>query len=66
MQIVVNGVSREVPGGMALLDLLASLALKAESTVVEYNGAVLERSRFAELALGEGDTLELVRFVGGG
>jgi len=51
---------------MPLLDLLASLGLKPESTVVEYNGAVLDRVRFSELVLSEGDTLELVRFVGGG
>jgi thiamine biosynthesis protein ThiS len=66
MQIVVNGVARTVSDGMALLELFATLGLKPESTVVEYNGAVLERERFAGLALAEGDALELVRFVGGG
>ncbi|HNR33880.1 MAG TPA: sulfur carrier protein ThiS [Candidatus Hydrogenedentes bacterium] len=66
MQIVVNGAARTVADRMPLLDLLSSLGLKPESTVVEYNGAVLERPRFPELLLNEGDTLELVRFVGGG
>jgi amino-acid N-acetyltransferase len=35
-------------------------------TVVEQNGRVVERPQYGVVIVGEGDVLELVRFVGGG
>jgi len=66
MTITVNGQPREVAEGTSVLALLESLDLKPEATVVERNTDIVERSRYAETRLTEGDTLELVRFVGGG
>lgn len=66
MQITVNGNARSVENNMVLVALLQDLGLKPEATVIERNGAVLERAHIAETVLAEGDVLELVRFVGGG
>ena len=66
MNIVVNGQARAVESGATVLDLLDSLGFQPEGTVVERNADILERVRFGETVLAEGDTLEVIRFVGGG
>jgi thiamine biosynthesis protein ThiS len=65
--LTVNGDQREVPVGATLAGLLRSLALDPRMIVVEHNRVILrDRDRFDTVVLAEGDTLELVHFVGGG
>ncbi|MBA3319525.1 MAG: sulfur carrier protein ThiS [Gemmatimonadales bacterium] len=66
LQITVNGDPRRVPGPASLLDLLAHLGLDARSVVVELNREIVRRPRLGDISLAEGDTVELVHFVGGG
>jgi thiazole synthase len=55
---------RAAPGSIA--DLVRSLALDPAKVAVERNGLIVPRSTLADVALAEGDTLEIVHFVGGG
>ena len=65
--LTVNGDRRAVSRGTTLAALLASLDLDPRMIVVEHNREILrDRSAFRELTLAEGDSLELVHFVGGG
>ncbi len=66
MNIVVNGEPREVGEATTVTAFLEDLGFKPETTVVERNADILDRSAFGSTTLEEGDTLELVRFVGGG
>lgn len=66
IQIHLNGKDRDVPRGQSVQDLLLSLDLRPELVVVERNREILERARYGEVPVEEGDTLELVHFVGGG
>ena len=66
MQVTVNGETREVAEQTTVAALLEALGLRADVTVVQRNGDVVERDRYGDTALAVGDTLELVRFVGGG
>lgn len=66
MKITVNGRPREVAEGLPLEGLLAQLNLAGAQVVVERNGEPLEPARFAGVVLEPDDTLEIVRFVGGG
>ena len=66
MRITLNGESRDIAGGMTVQKLLDSLSFSAEATVVERNMDILDRSVYATTPLSDGDTIELVRFVGGG
>jgi len=66
LQIVVNGDERRVPGPASLLDLLAHLGLDPRTVVVELNREIVRRPRLGETSLSEGDSVELVHFVGGG
>jgi thiamine biosynthesis protein ThiS len=66
LQIVVNGDERRVPGPATLLDLLAHLELDPRTVVVELNREIVRRPRLGATSLSQGDSVELVHFVGGG
>ncbi|MDE2303248.1 MAG: sulfur carrier protein ThiS [Sphingomonadales bacterium] len=64
--LTVNGEPRRVPAGSSIADLVRLLALNPHKVAVERNGAIAPRSALETIALGEGDVLEIVHFVGGG
>lgn len=66
MDIVVNGKPRAVASGATVLELLVQLDLSHERIAIEHNCTILDVSEFATVSLADGDTLEIVRFVGGG
>jgi sulfur carrier protein len=66
VQLTVNGKPSEVPEGTSLPALVESLGLRVGSVVVEHNGTALLRSELVDVALHDGDRLELVRAVAGG
>ena len=66
MKISVNGQDKEITAGINLGQLLDTLQLNAECVAVECNLEVIERGAFATTQLNDGDSLEIVSFVGGG
>lgn len=66
IHIVVNGEPRHVAAGTTVTGLLAELGLAERRVAVERNREVVPRADHARTALADGDTLELVTFVGGG
>jgi len=66
MNIHCNGEPRTVEPRATLHDLVLSLELEPQSLVAEVNGKIIEHTGFADMALNEGDRVELIRFVGGG
>ena len=66
MQVTVNGERRQVPSGQNVASLITSLGLLPEATAIQRNEEIVPRSAYADTILAEGDTVELVRFVGGG
>ena len=66
IRVRLNGEEREIPGGRSVRELLESLELHPELVVVERNRTILERGSYGEVQVEDGDTLELVHFVGGG
>ena len=66
LRVVVNGDELRVPGPATVLDLLAHLGLDPRTVVVELNREIVRRPRLGETPLAEGDSVELVHFVGGG
>ncbi|MFC1661676.1 sulfur carrier protein ThiS, partial [Gemmatimonadota bacterium] len=61
-----NGKDRELPRNLTVTGLLESLELNPSLVVVELNREILERSRYSEILVRDGDQVELVHFVGGG
>ncbi|WCE94738.1 sulfur carrier protein ThiS [Acidithiobacillus ferriphilus] len=66
MQILVNGVAREVPERMTVWALLAELGWAERRVAVECNGEIVPRSTHATVTLAAGDRLEIIQAVGGG
>jgi sulfur carrier protein len=66
MRITANGREFEVASDTTLSAFIRSRDLDPRYVVVERNGEPVERARYGEVALVEGDRLELVRAVAGG
>ena len=66
-EITLNGDRRSIPASSTVASLLDSLTLDARLVVVERNREILrDRDAFPRLELAQGDTIEIVHFVGGG
>ena len=66
LTITLNGDPFDVSGPLTVAELLASLDIDARRVAVEYNLVVLKRTAFDATLLHEGDSVEIVNFVGGG
>ena len=65
----INGVQRQFPDGLlpkTIAELLEQLSVEAATVVAEIDGRIIEREKFPETTLCDGQTIELVRFMGGG
>ncbi|WP_028550034.1 sulfur carrier protein ThiS [Paenibacillus sp. UNC451MF] len=66
MKLTINGEVREVSDVANVADLLAAFKLEQKILVIELNREIIDRGEYASTALKEGDSLEIVHFVGGG
>ena len=66
MEITFNGKPREIQAGISIQELLDQMRLDCLQVVVEHNQNIVTRQRLAETTLKNGDTLEVIHFVGGG
>ena len=65
ISIILNGEPRQARAG-SIADLVASLGLDVKKVAVECNRTIVPRSTLGDVALAEGDVLEIVHFGGGG
>jgi thiamine biosynthesis protein ThiS len=66
LTITLNGEPRRISAGMSVADLVAELGLPIKKVAVERNLEIVPRSTLSDVLLAEGDSLEIVHFVGGG
>jgi thiamine biosynthesis protein ThiS len=66
MRLVLNGEETVIPDGLSFVQLLVHLGLTEGPVAIERNGAIVPRKEHAAAYPAEGDTLEIVHFVGGG
>ena len=66
ISLQVNGKKVELDTATPLLRYLSELGVDPRAVAVEHNGEIVERGRFAEVVLDDGDQVEIVRMVGGG
>jgi thiamine biosynthesis protein ThiS len=64
----INGVEKQFPTGLpqTLTELLEQLDINQATVVAEIDGKIFERKNFKQTQLTSGQSIELVRFVGGG
>jgi sulfur carrier protein len=62
----INGKRVELDYAMPLLAYMEKLGVDPRAVAVELNGVILERPQYETTVLDEGDSVEIVRMVGGG
>jgi thiazole synthase len=66
ISIQLNGEPRQVAPGISIAQLVAEIGLDPAKVAVERNLEIVPRSTLANVAISDGDSLEIVHFVGGG
>ena len=66
MRITLNGERYELDEPITVAGLLARLEIDPRRVAVEHNLTIIKRHTLPEVVIGDGDTLEIVNFVGGG
>ena len=66
MIIKVNGESHSLESSVSVKGLLDVFAIKPEAVVVEHNLKIIGKELWETTILQENDSIEIVRFVGGG
>ena len=64
--ITLNGERHEITQPMTVDALLAALEIDPRRVAVEHNRVIVRRPKYGEIVVDEGDTVEIVNFVGGG
>ena len=64
--VTVNGKPRELEGPLSVTAFLETLDINARQVAVAIGGEVVPRSEWPRVTIDEGDTVEVVRAVGGG
>lgn len=62
----VNGKEVQLDGPTTVVAYLEKLGVSPRAVAVEHNGLIVERDAYATTILDAGDTVEIVRMVGGG
>ena len=63
--VTVNGTKADI-AGMTVAAYLASAGYDPARVAVEQNGAIVPKARYDAVVLNDGDSVEVVSFVGGG
>ena len=64
--ITLNGERYELEHPLSVVELLSRLEIDPRRVAVEHNLAIIKRHTFSDVIVGDGDTVEVVNFVGGG
>ena len=66
ISVIVNGEPRAIPAGSSIAAMLREIGIDPRKVAVEHNLEVVPRSTLGEVAVSDGDSFEIVHFVGGG
>jgi len=66
MNVTINGESRVLESSLSVADLLASMGLDGRKVAVEHNRDIVPRDTYGQARVQDGDSLEIVHFIGGG
>jgi len=66
LQIILNGEAQELTPECTVFQLLENKAVTLKAGVVELNGKILKQELWQSTAISDGDSLEILIFMGGG
>jgi sulfur carrier protein len=64
--IILNGKKDELDGSMLISEYLLQRNINPDHVVVEINRVIIDKKDFSGMRIVEGDSIEILRFVGGG
>ena len=65
MKVVLNGEERDV-ASQYIAGLLDELEIGSKKVAIEQNKQIVPRDSYLEALISEGDSIEIVHFIGGG
>lgn len=66
MKLMINGNATDVKEGLSIEGLLKELDIEQGRVAVEVNMNIIKKVNYQEHLLKDGDSVEIVNFVGGG
>lgn len=66
MNITLNGEKKQVPDSITVVGLLEFLNIQHQRVAVELNMEIVKKDKYNATWIREGDSLEVVSFMGGG
>ncbi len=66
MNITLNGEKKNIPENINVRGLLEHLGIQHQRVAVELNETIVKKDQYDSTAIKEGDSLEVVSFMGGG
>jgi len=66
MDITINGTPQQFSSAKNLFEIVSSFCKQPKHVITELNGTIVPADQWTQTTLSDGDTLELVTFVGGG
>lgn len=66
MKLKINGTDSEMQDGITVSRLLETLQIEPARVAVEVNLQIVKKCNFNDHMLKDGDSIEIVNFVGGG
>ena len=66
MNIIINGQTRQLPNSLNVSEIVGKFCKEKTPVIAEVNGEIVQKLQWDEIILKDGDTIELVSFVGGG
>ena len=66
MDLTVNGKAFSITEDANILDLLSMRGIDSAVVIIEVNRTIIKKDAFGSHQLRAGDTVEILRFVGGG
>jgi thiazole synthase/sulfur carrier protein len=66
MELIINGESARFDYSLTVRELVTALGLEPRKLAIELNRQIVPKSAYGDTGLSNGDTIEIVHFVGGG
>jgi sulfur carrier protein len=66
LSATINGSSVKLKAGCTIAELLSEKRLDSSHVVVEYNRVIIPKRDFGATVVRDGDSVEILHFVGGG
>ena len=66
MKVTINGTAKELTGSPFLSGIVTQFCKESKHIITEVNGHIIPSNDWNKTSIKDGDTIELVAFVGGG